>query len=174
MNQHSLTFRQVDFDRDGDVCVQFRADAAACGVGTPDGFLSGAGPGGRDYIAAMKSFAADLPGGCVHVWSAGRVIGQVELMRDRADASAGKVNLFYLVPEYRGRGLGKVLERYALGVFSRAGFSRAWLRVAAANDTAVQFYARRGWVDCGADAREPDSRIMRKPVAPDAGVRPAG
>jgi ribosomal protein S18 acetylase RimI-like enzyme len=94
-------------------------------------------------------------------------------MRDRRDPSAGKVNLFYLVPEYRGKGFGNQLERYALNLFEAAGFVHAWLRVSAANVPAVAFYTKRGWIDCGADAREPLERIMRKSFGGSAVVRPA-
>lgn len=168
MTKPHLTFRPIDFGRHGDLCVRFRADATACGDGNADAFFATAGPEGGDYITALRAYHADLPEGCVHVWLGQLVIGQIELMRDRFDPQAGKLNLLYLVPECRRRGLGQLLEKYAADLFADIGCRRMWLRVATANAGAAAFYAKHGWADCGPDRREVNMTVMRKTLLPEA------
>ena len=43
------------------------------------------------------------------------------MMRDRADSASGKVNLFYLALQYRGRGLGEQLEKLPLAIGAAEG-----------------------------------------------------
>ncbi|WP_442952713.1 GNAT family N-acetyltransferase [Pelomonas sp. BJYL3] len=93
------------------------------------------------------------------------MVGQVEMIRDPEDLSAGKVNLFYLRPDCRGLGLGGQLERYALDCFQGVGLSEAWLRVSASNRRALAFYAKQGWRDAGPDVRFDGLRVMRKGTA---------
>ncbi|MDA7951092.1 MAG: GNAT family N-acetyltransferase [Pirellulaceae bacterium] len=48
-------------------------------------------------------------------------------------------------PEHRNKGLGELLIRYALGGFSLAGLSKAYLEVTAENRGAVALYRRLGF-----------------------------
>ena len=160
-----LVFRGIDLGRHAELCVQFRADSYVCGEGTSDRFFARAGPGGRDYVARLSTYMRDLPGSCVHARLGDEIVGQVETVRDPGDPSAGKVNLFYLRPDHRGRGLGGQLERYALDLFRGLGFRAAWLRVSPTNARAVAFYRKHGWVDAGRDEGVPDMRVMRKQLS---------
>ena len=165
MTDPPLIFREIDLGRHAGLCVQFRADSYVCGEGTADRFFARAGPGGRDYLARLSTYMADLPGSCVHAWLGDEIVGQVEMVRDPGYPSAGKVNLFYLRPDHRGRGLGGQLERYALEFFRGLGFRAAWLRVSPTNARAIAFYTKHGWVDAGRDAGVRDMRVMRKPLS---------
>jgi GNAT superfamily N-acetyltransferase len=159
-----LSFRPIELPRDAALCVAHRADADACGDGNAARFYSEAGPGGERYLEILAPAICDLPGSCVHAVLDGRVVGQVEMMRDRNDATAGRVNLFYLVAAMRGRGLGGQLENYAVNFLRGQGFSRAWLRVASTNTQAMKFYLKHGWSDAGPDPRDPASLVMIKPL----------
>src|SRR4051812_28752916 len=105
MIEQSLIFRAIDLNRHANVCVEFRADSYVCGDGDDRRFWATAGPNGRDYLARLAAYMEALPGSCVHAWLDEQVVGQVEMIRDPNDPSAGKVNLFYLRPDYRGLGL---------------------------------------------------------------------
>ena len=157
-----LVFREIDLGRDGELCVRFRADSYVCGEGTAERFFARAGPGGRDYLARLAKYMQELPGSCVHAWLGEEIVGQVEMVRDPGDAGVGKVNLFYLRPDCRGRGLGGQLERYAVAFFRGRGFQEAWLRVSPTNGRAVAFYGKHGWVDVGRDEGVGEMRVMRK------------
>ena len=115
MRVPSLSFHPIDLARHAALCVEFRADSYVCGDGDARRFWATAGPAGEDYLRRLAAYMDALPGSCVHVWRGEEIIGQVEMIRDPEDPSAGKVNLFYLRPDCRGLGLGVQLERYALG-----------------------------------------------------------
>jgi GNAT superfamily N-acetyltransferase len=83
-------------------------------------------------------------------------------VRDPKDPSLGKVNLFYLRPDHRGRGLGGQLEQYAVDFLRAAGCGGAWLRVSPTNARALAFYRKHGWVDAGRGEDVPEMCIMRK------------
>lgn len=164
MTDSQFLFRPIDLAQHAAVCVRFRADSYLCGDGSADRFYARAGPDGRDYLDRLAKYMQDFPGSCVHAWLADEIVGQIETVRDPSDASAGKVNLFYLTPEHRGRGLGRQLEKYALDLFRAAGFNRAWLRVSPTNARALAFYEKHGWLDGGRDEGERGMRVMRKQI----------
>ena len=156
-----LSFREIDLTLHAALCVRFRADSYVCGDGNDARFWAGAGPDGGRYLARLSDYSRELPGSCVHAWLEDQVVGQIEMKRDRESADAAKVNLFYLAPEFRGRGLGAQLERYAVEFLRRAGFARAWLRVSATNARALAFYAKHGWQEAGGDGADPGREGMR-------------
>ncbi len=164
MPEAHLVFRAIDLDRHARLCVEFRADSYVCGDGDARRFWATAGPDGAHYLARLAKYMEALPGSCVHAWLDGEVIGQVEMMGDPSDATAGKVNLFYLGPAHRGQGLGAQLEAYALRLLRDGGFTRAWLRVSPGNPRALRFYEKQGWLSAGPDADHPDMLVMRKPL----------
>ena len=57
----------------------------------------------------------------------------------------GAVQNLGVVPEHRGRGLGKALMYKALDGFKRVGLSRAFLEVTCQNDAAIQLYRQLGF-----------------------------
>ena len=163
-NVPAFTFRDIDLPRHAALCVQIRADSYACGDGTPDRFYASAGPAGQHYLAKLAERLRTSPGTQIHAFLDDQVVGQIELIYDSADPAAGKVNLFYLLPAYRHRGLGAQLERYALAHFRARGLTRAWLRVSPTNAPAVAFYRKHAWHDRGPDAKNLPMHIMDKPL----------
>ncbi|WP_170971470.1 GNAT family N-acetyltransferase [Peribacillus simplex] len=68
-------------------------------------------------------------------------IGQMELqIREFEGTEIGYVNLFYLIPEYRSKGLGKELVRYAENFFRQFHVSEYYLRVSPDNQRGVRLY----------------------------------
>jgi len=63
--------------------------------------------------------------------------------------NAGHVNLYYLVPRWRGRGLAQQLDAYAVAVLRDQGYRVATLNVSPTNGPALRFYYRGGWHDVG-------------------------
>ena len=64
---------------------------------------------------------------------------------DDAGVPAGVVGHVGVLPAWRGRGLGRVLLRWALRRFSSLGLDRAELSVVAANESALRLYATEGF-----------------------------
>lgn len=159
-----LTFRDIDLTRHAALCVRMRADSYACGDGTPDRFYASGGPNGAHYLAKLAERLRASPGTTVHAFLDDQIVGQVELIHDANDPAAGKVNLFYLLPAFRHRGLGAQLDRYALTHFRARGLARAWLRVSPTNAPARAFYRKNGWHDRGPDPGNLPMHIMDKAV----------
>jgi GNAT superfamily N-acetyltransferase len=75
------------------------------------------------------------------------------------------VNLFYLIPAYRGSGLGRQLDQYAMAFLQRAGHQRARLSVSATHHQAVAFYLKHHWQDLGPRADHPGTHYMEQTLA---------
>jgi ribosomal protein S18 acetylase RimI-like enzyme len=159
-----LKFRPIDLPRDAAKCVSHRVDATICSYGNSKPFFSEAGSGGEGYLDALAATSNDLPGGCVFAMVGGLVVGQIELMRDRDDPGAAKVNLFYLAASWRNRGFGTQLEKYAVEFLQAKGFRRAWLRVSPTNVQATRFYLKHGWTFVGESRRGTDTLVMERPL----------
>ena len=169
-----VEFREIDVARHAEECIRFRADSFTCSFGAPDRFFEEAGPGCRKYLEGLSAKNRDLPGSCAHVWLGGRIVGQVEMKRDPLDTRRGHVLLYYLVPELRGTGLGESLDAYVVSLLRRAGMVAAWLRVSPANERALRYYRKHGWIDRGPDPLHPIVHLMEKelvgPAAAEGGA----
>ncbi|MBW4538000.1 MAG: GNAT family N-acetyltransferase [Myxacorys chilensis ATA2-1-KO14] len=155
-----ITFTTIDLARHADLCVCFRRDSYECS------FLNGAqrfdqenGKDGKEYLDWLQKQIAELPEGCVHVLEDGHIVGQVE-MRLREQPRLGYVNLFYLIPEARGGGIGDELNQYAIKVFKKLEVSKAQLSVSPSNHRAIAYYRKHGWVDLGPRPGHPEVHLM--------------
>ena len=144
-----LRFAAVDLTRHFDTCVRFREDSYICSFGDATQFYGDDNRGVDRYSQFLTERMASFPGSCQHAWLGDRIVGQLEMGRVRADASIGYVNLFYLIPEMRGQGLGAELDDRAECFFVEHGVLRARLSVSVQNACAWRFYMKRGWVDQG-------------------------
>jgi GNAT superfamily N-acetyltransferase len=157
-----LRFTPIDTDRHANECVAFRADSFTASFGSPELFFAEWGEDGGRYLEHLQTRMSDLPGSCVHAWRADLLVGQVELREGREDLTEGYVDLYYLIPEMRGRGLAPQLDQYAIRWFTARGLTRAALGVSPTNARAIRFYLRQGWSDFGQHPRHPNSRLMKK------------
>lgn len=166
MTQHSdfgaLTFSPADLNTHLETCIRFRADTFVCGFGSADRFYGEDGKGVESYITWVKEKAAALAGSVVHVWDGEQIIGQIEMGLVPNIESVGYVNLFYLTPQYRGRGLGALLEAYAWKYLGALGCTSLRLSASLTNTPAWQFYQRNGWEDLGPRDDDPTVRKLQK------------
>lgn len=166
MTQHSdfgaLTFRSADLNTHLEACIRFRADTFVCGFGSAERFYGEDGKGVDSYITWVKEKAAALPGSVVHVWDGEQIIGQIEMGLVPNIESVGYVNLFYLTPQYRGRGLGALLEAYAWQYLGALGCTSLRLSASPTNTPAWLFYQRNGWEDLGPREDDPTVRKLQK------------
>jgi len=72
----------------------------------------------------------------------------------------GYVNLFYLLPELRGQGLGRALHEHAASVFRARARDTLRLSVSRTNAAAMAFYRRLGWTVVGARPNRATMDIM--------------
>jgi GNAT superfamily N-acetyltransferase len=139
-----LRFAPIDLAANGSEAVAFRVDSFEVSFGSAEAFLSEWGRRGERYLDHLRARMSELPGSCVHVWLGSELVGQVELRGGREDPSEGYVNLYYLIPEKRGTGLGAALDHHAISWFTSQGLSRAALGVSPSNERAIRFYLKHG------------------------------
>ncbi len=63
----------------------------------------------------------------------------------RTESGYGGIQNLGVIPQHRGRGLGRILMVRALCGFQRAGLGKAFLEVTARNRAAVELYERMGF-----------------------------
>jgi ribosomal protein S18 acetylase RimI-like enzyme len=157
-----LSFREIDLDRDAEICIQFRADSFVESFGSAERFYRAAGDGAKDYLEGLRAKNREWPGSCVHAWLDDRIVGQIEARREGTDSSRAHVLLYYLRPELRGLGLGEQLDAYVIRLCRAAGVSAATLRVSPTNSRAMAFYRKQGWHDRGPDPEHLEVHIMER------------
>ncbi|RRN74012.1 GNAT family N-acetyltransferase [Peribacillus simplex] len=135
-----MIFRTIDTDKDKDSIIKFRKDSFVVSFGSEEGFGDE-----NTYLQRMKERVRKFPDGQVIIEKDQEPIGQMELqIREYEGTEIGYVNLFYLIPEYRSKGLGKELVRYAEKFFRQFNVSEYHLRVSPDNQRAIRLYSNSG------------------------------
>lgn len=97
----------------------------------------------------VRSFAARndyLESGMIILTHNGKAVGIVRGTRDEYEGKPiMNIGSVAVLPEYQGRGLGRVLLREAIRFAKRSGFSRTVLSVNADNEGARKIYDREGF-----------------------------
>lgn len=146
----------IDLEHDRAPCVAFRRESFVASFGSSAGLDEEMGEGDGLYLAQLRARMAQVPEGNAHLWEEGRIVGQTEMRLIEGEPRVGYVNLFYVLPECRARGLGRLLHEHAAAVFRARGMERMRLSVSTQNATALAFYRKLGWVSVGMRAnREP-------------------
>lgn len=152
----ALAYRRINPEADAEqVAANFR-DAYVCTYGTDRGYA-----GGRHYLAWLKARVEEFPDGHVLALLGGRVVGQLELQVPYGSKS-GYVNVFYVCPEFRGRGWGTRMHDYTERYFRSWEAETIELHVAANNTAALRFYRKLGYGFDPTDAGQGPMVAMRK------------
>ncbi|MCP8968955.1 GNAT family N-acetyltransferase [Ectobacillus ponti] len=153
-----MRFKTIDVKRDRGLIVQFRRDSYVVSFGSDEAF------GDEDaYVKRIEERARRFPKGQVLVEEAGDTIGQLELqIVEYEGREIGYVNLYYLVPAYRGRGVGKQLVEYAERFFRKHRVQEYHLRVASTNERAIRFYIKHGMTKLKEEASDNPVWRMQK------------
>ncbi len=110
--------------------------------GTDAGFMSSV------YLSSARSHAARDPESLLKVLSGDTPVGVLELDPKRGkELNCGWISLLYLLPEYRGHGLGVQLIGMADAYFFKKKRSAVRLHVAVTNEHAIGFYHHYGFHD---------------------------
>jgi GNAT superfamily N-acetyltransferase len=158
----TLRFVPIDLDSTAAMAVAFRTDSFVCSFGSAERFLEPDGKGGERYLVWLRQRMESMPGSCVHVFDGDDIVGQIEMGRFKSEPAVGYVYLYYLVPSYRSRGLGRHLDDYATRFLRGLGFRRARLNVSPSNLPAMRFYLKNGWRDLGPGQDHPEVHGMEK------------
>jgi GNAT superfamily N-acetyltransferase len=155
MNASGAVFRTIDVERHIEVAVAFRQDAYRCSFDRDE--AEGEAAYYRSWLAER---IAQHPRGHVHLWKGDAIVGQLEMAVGNWGDGRGYVNLFYLVPEVRGTGLGDRLHQYFVDYMRTEGAWIARLRVTASNRRAVAYYTTHGWRDVGTQPDDDRVHVM--------------
>lgn len=161
MDRLVLVLRPIDLDRHVETCLAFKRDTHLCSFGSLDGFFDDDGRGEERFVERLRRKIVEEPQSCLHVWKAEQIVGQLHLGRF-VDPSIGYINLLYVVPEWRGKGVAPRIEEYAAAYFRSRGFPAARLSVTAQNHRAIGFYLKQGWNDLGPRDDRPGTHSMEK------------
>lgn len=160
----NIEFKPIDLEKDRDMVIKFREDSFVCSFGSNEKFWAENGPNAELYIEWLTAKIKNAPFSAVHIWLGDRIVGQMELGTFKRDPSVGYINLYYLIPEFRGTGLSKLLDDYAVQYLRGKGFLKARLSVSPTNLRAVRYYSRMGWVDIGTRPDAPEVSFMEKAI----------
>lgn len=164
LDEKTLSFAPVNLEETKALCIQFRVDSFVISFGDDKNFYGEDGKGEERYLRFLQDKIAIDPYTVVHLFHDKTIIGQIELGRLKTDSSIGYVNLFYLIPSYRGQGLGSHLEDYAVSYFKKLGLSKIMLSVSPTNKAAIAFYQKHGWIDIGTHPLNSEVRNMEKTI----------
>jgi len=140
-----LSFKTIDINDDRGKVIEFRKDSFLISFGEISGFGDE-----KEYLSWLEKKISNYPDGFVMVKKGDIIVGQLELtIREYEDREIGYVNLYYLIPENRGRGMGKQLHQYALNFFKNHNVNEYHLRVSPTNINALKFYKKLGLEEVG-------------------------
>lgn len=150
----------IVLERDLQTCIRFHRDMYLASFATPAGLDEEMGEGDALYVEQLRSRIAQLPEGNCHLWAGDRIVGQTEMRLLDEEPGMGYVSLFYLVPECRGQGMGRLLQDHAVQVMRARGMHAVRLSVSSRNAAAIAFYRRLGWVTTGTRAHRHPMEFM--------------
>lgn len=137
----AFTFRKMDVEKDRETLLKIRKDSFLVSLGTTEGF------GDPNYYLAWIALQTIFyPDGFLLMEDNGKVVGQLEVeVIPFQGRRVGYVDLFYLVPEYRGKGYGAIQVKQAENYLRQLGMTEYHLRVSATNKRAIRFYEKHGF-----------------------------
>ncbi|WP_308639555.1 GNAT family N-acetyltransferase [Paenibacillus silvisoli] len=149
-----MHFQPIDVTKHRKFIIPFRRDSFIVSFGSDKDFGNE-----EEYIDWVDAKSRQFPEGFVLAMENEIPIGQLELtIIEHNDSKIGYVNLYYLIPEKRGIGLGKALHQYALQFFGNNGVQEYHLRVSPSNQNACKFYHKNGMQQIGF---EQDGKVIR-------------
>ncbi|MRG85687.1 GNAT family N-acetyltransferase [Salinibacillus xinjiangensis] len=139
-----LKYVPIDIDKHKADVLRFRKDSFVVSFGDDSGFDQ------EGYLDWLQSKTEQFPNGFVMVEKDGERVGQLELsIREYDGKDIGYVHLYYLIPEKRGKSLGKELHDYAVRFFTSHQVTEFHLRVSPMNKAAHRFYQKLGMIKVG-------------------------
>ncbi len=152
---HSLDFKPLNIEADFALALQYRRDSYQISFATEQGFWEEVGQDGEKYRSKMEARQLDTRWAYVHVWHQDQIIGQLEFHNYSDWPDCGYVNLFYLLPEWRGQGLFQALQNFIVGQLAKSGCTCAILSASRSNQRALHAYQKHGWEFFAANPKHP-------------------
>jgi ribosomal protein S18 acetylase RimI-like enzyme len=139
MDASSLTFRTIDPGADRSIVISSYRQTHRASFGDDEKSCSV-----KSYLPWLRSRVEEFPDGHLLAFLGKRFVGQMELQVPFGLAE-GYVNLVYVVPNFRGTGVGRAMHNRAEEYFRSWQAERSELDVSATNARAVGFYRHLGY-----------------------------
>ena len=137
----AFTFRRIDVEKDYETLLKFRRDSFVVSLGTTEDLVDP-----NHYLSWMALQTLFFPDGFLLMEHEGKVVGQLEVETVTFQGRRiGYVDLFYLIPEYRGKGYGALQVEKAEEFLRSQGMKEYHLRVSVTNKPALRFYEKHGF-----------------------------
>lgn len=148
-----MKFNPIDIEKHQLEVIKFRKDSFKASFGDTSNFNE------QEYLRWLSDKKNEFAEGFVLVEQDGKYIGQLELtIRKYQGENIGYVNLYYLIPEMRGKGLGIELHKYAKQFFINNYVQEYHLRVSPTNHSAINFYRKIGMKEISSEL---DGKVLR-------------
>jgi ribosomal protein S18 acetylase RimI-like enzyme len=134
-----LRYRTIHLPNDAAMVARNRRDACIETFGDDANF-----EGDVRYLAWLRNKVEEFPDGFVLAYDREQCVGHLELEVPYG-LPAGYVNLFYIMPDLRGSGYGRLLHAYAEQYFRSWDANRVELHVSPTNRRAMEFYRKLGY-----------------------------
>lgn len=138
----NITIRPINLTEHKKLCVQFRADSYRVTYGDADAFYTDNNVNGEQYLSWLNNIIQQDPEQALHVYDGDEIIGQIEMTIRNNE---GYLNLIYIVPSYRQRGIGYKLHEFIINHFEKRSIAVVKLTVGEDNQPARKFYENVGW-----------------------------
>ena len=100
-----------------------------------------------DYIRAAFDEDEYVPGGILLLRHGAKPVGTAQVFGDSVGERTAGIGMLSVHPDYRGRGLGRLMLRKALEVALDNGLRPVYLSVNATNNSAVALYLSEGFTE---------------------------
>jgi mycothiol synthase len=101
-----------------------------------------------EYITATFDDESEhVPGGTLLLRHGTQPVGTAYVFRDNEEKQAAEIGMLSVHPNYRGRGLDRLMLRNALAVAFHNNLHPVYLSVNAANESAVSLYLSEGFTE---------------------------
>jgi ribosomal protein S18 acetylase RimI-like enzyme len=160
-----IEIKPIDIDAHSATCLSFREDSFISSFGDARRFYEADGQGHLRYLECLREKSKNNPDSVLHAWHEGKIVGQLEIGFAADEPHIGYVYLYYIAPEYRGRGFAAQLDQHAAVYFKSRSCEKMRLSVSPSNHHAWRFYLRTGWKDAGPRPHHPEVHYMEKGLA---------
>ncbi len=144
LESSSLYFLPLDLPSQQELYLSARQEGWLASHGTMDNF------DGPAFLAAAQRNHDFDPGSVLLAMAGDSRVGILQMdCQQEAERKIGRIPFFYVMPEYRSRGLGVQMLGQAISAFRNRGRQYIRLRCAPENDRAKQFYQSHSFYKVG-------------------------
>lgn len=156
-----ITFSRANLQTHVEDCIRFRKDAFLISGLSEEAWNQQCGHEGEHYHRWLQDYIKEHPYGVIHVWEQKHLVGQIEMRVEGSWPPIGYINLIYLTPDARGRGIGQAMMQYASRILEYHGCDAIQLSVYPHNKNAISFYEKLGWYCLGNNPQDPQALLYQ-------------